>query len=261
MKLNMTRPMPNWMEKRVVDDYSDFSRKAFWKAYHWQAAVALFRSGVIQNGGAVLDLGSGPGWISFIMKQFCPQAVITGVDISDEMVKASAEFAAEQGLQDISFVQGDAMELPFADNSFDMITSFAVLRLVPEPAKAIQEAYRVLKPGGLMYISDVGQMPVEHRQAFLDGIENPVANDIMQKALASALSPEEIHAALASISDSEKEVATGGSAGFESGSREILDWVREGFPLRELRGVGEGPAWASEISKHWTHIYVRKALS
>ncbi len=98
----------------------------------------------------ILDIGTGPGVISIALADM--GHTVTAVDLSDEMLARAKENAEHIGV-DIAFRKGDAENLPFEDNSFDVVVNRWVLWTIPSPDKALSEWYRVLKPGGrVLYI-------------------------------------------------------------------------------------------------------------
>jgi demethylmenaquinone methyltransferase / 2-methoxy-6-polyprenyl-1,4-benzoquinol methylase len=97
----------------------------------------------------ILDVAGGTGDISFRMSTKFPDAQITLCDINPEMLEVGKKRAAERGLQDrITWICGDACKLPFADRTQDVYTIAFGLRNVTDTQGAINDAYRVLKPGG-----------------------------------------------------------------------------------------------------------------
>lgn len=100
----------------------------------------------IPPGGVVLDVGSGPGNVTAQLAHVAgPDGLALGVDISEPML---ARAVSAQAGPNIGFLRVDAQALPFRDDTVDAITSLAVLQLVPNPAAAVAEMARVLKPGG-----------------------------------------------------------------------------------------------------------------
>jgi SAM-dependent methyltransferase len=112
--------------------------------------------GEIQEGQTILDLGSGAGLDCFLAaRKVGPQGRVIGVDMTPAMVKKATENAKKYGYDNVSFLQGDIEQLPVEDNSVDTIISNCVLSLASNKTKAFKEAYRVLKPSGKMYVSDI----------------------------------------------------------------------------------------------------------
>ena len=103
----------------------------------------------VKPGHQILDLCCGTGdWT--IQLAAHSEADITGLDFSENMLKVAAEKTA--GINNITLVQGDATELPYDNDLFDIITIGFGLRNLPDYNKAIEEFYRVLKPGGQLVI-------------------------------------------------------------------------------------------------------------
>jgi demethylmenaquinone methyltransferase/2-methoxy-6-polyprenyl-1,4-benzoquinol methylase len=97
----------------------------------------------------ILDVAGGTGDISFRMSERFPDGDLTLCDINPEMLEVGKRRAIERGLQNrISWVCGDACQMPFDDYSYDVYTIAFGLRNVTDTQGAINDAYRVLKPGG-----------------------------------------------------------------------------------------------------------------
>jgi SAM-dependent methyltransferase len=119
----------------------------------------------IQNGESVLDVGSGLGIDSFIAAHYAgPTGQVTGLDLSKMEVKHATERAQSRDIadQNLRFVVGDMEQMPFEDESFDVVISNGAFCLAPNKEKAFEEIYRTLKPGGRMaiYTSTV-KVPLE----------------------------------------------------------------------------------------------------
>jgi ubiquinone/menaquinone biosynthesis C-methylase UbiE len=119
---------------------------------------------VAPEGGSVLDVGTGPGVLLVELARHRPDLRLTGVDLSPDMVAAAERNLATFGDRATART-GDVTDLPFPDGSFDLIVSSLSLHHWDDPAAAVPELARVLRPGGRVHIYDFRFAPFDEVSA------------------------------------------------------------------------------------------------
>lgn len=112
----------------------------------------------VQKGQQALDVCCGTAdWSIFLAEKVGSAGKVYGLDFSENMLKVGQQKVAARGLKNIELIQGNAMELPFADNSFDFVTIGFGLRNVPDYMQVLREMRRVAKPGGQVVCLETSQ--------------------------------------------------------------------------------------------------------
>lgn len=156
----------------------------------------------LQAGETVLDLGSGGGIdVLLSAKRVGPTGHVFGLDMTDPMLALAQDNKRKSGLTNVHFLKGEIEHVPLPANSVDVIISNCVINLSADKDRVLQEAFRVLKPGGRFAVSDVvvrGEVPAAIRKSM----------ELWVGCVAGALSEQDYLAKLA-------------QAGFENASIEV----------------------------------------
>jgi arsenite methyltransferase len=115
-----------------------------------------FSAGRLPVGGRIVDLGSGGGFDCFVAAELVgPTGSVVGVDMTPAMIERSRRVAEELGLRNVEFREGILEELPVPDGWADVVISNGVLNLVADKTQVLSEAFRVLRPGGVLQFADI----------------------------------------------------------------------------------------------------------
>jgi len=139
--MGMEGSVARWYEKNTRKSLDEFRREA--------ERLKAF----LPDGGDMLEVAPGPGFLAIEMARDS-RIRVTGLDISRTFVELARKNAVEESVR-ADFQLGNASEMPFADNSFDLLVCRAAFKNFSEPEKALREMRRVLRPGGTGVIIDL----------------------------------------------------------------------------------------------------------
>lgn len=129
--------------------------------------------GQLHGRGNMLDVGCGGGEVAAAAAEAYPELRVTGVDLSPDLVRRAKERVGHLGGR-VDFIVGSATDLPFANDTFDLVTSFGSLKLWPDRAKGLSECTRVLKTGGRLVVLETERAcKPEEARAFLHQLQLP----------------------------------------------------------------------------------------
>jgi SAM-dependent methyltransferase len=147
----------------------------------------------LREGETIIDLGSGAGLDCFLASKIVgKKGRVIGVDMTPEMIDQSRKNVFEGGFDNVEFRLGEVENLPCSNNHVDVIISNCVINLVPNKSRVFDEAYRVLKHGGRMIISDIvvteklPEFVVELAEAYSSCISGAVLKEDYEKMIKSA---------------------------------------------------------------------------
>ncbi|WP_313182484.1 class I SAM-dependent methyltransferase [Lacrimispora sp.] len=139
-------------DKITVEIFDNFAR--IMRDKGWNNVNSFIKAGITK--GNVLEIGPGPGYVGLEWLKKFPDAALTGCEISWEMIRLAEKNARDYGFEKRTvYVEGNCMEMPFPDSSFDAVISNGSLHEWEDPVKVFNEINRVLKPQGLLCITDM----------------------------------------------------------------------------------------------------------
>jgi len=191
------------------------------------------------SGEVVLDLGSGGGLdVLLSARRVGPTGKAYGLDMTDEMLALARDNQRRAGVDNVEFLRGDIEDIPLPDGAVDVIISNCVINLAADKDRVFREAFRVLKPGGRLAVSDIvarGPVPPAVRQSL----------PLWSGCVAGALEEREYRAQLT-------------AAGFEAVDVEPTRIYRAEDAHRLLAGAGQDvDAIAAEMDGRFMSAFVR----
>lgn len=161
--------------------------------------------------GKMIDLGCGPGDIPIMVAHALPESAVFGIDLSRNMLDIAHAKLKKESLGDrVEFHLADVKDLPFEADRFDVVFSNTILHHIPEPIDMLREAWRVLKPDGVLLIRDLFRPDDE---TTLDQLVQKHAGDcdayqqkMFRDSLKAALTPDELRSLVADIGMTNIEV-------------------------------------------------------
>jgi len=135
-------------ESKIYSEFSHLYDKIF-SRFFCERITSVITNLNISAGAKVLEVGIGTGLSLAAYPLHCE---VTGVDLAPDMLERARQKAEENGWRHFRLVEMDALNLEFPDNSFDYVTSFHVISVVPDPVRMLREIHRVCKPGGTVVI-------------------------------------------------------------------------------------------------------------
>lgn len=191
--------LPRLLEPEVMD--SDAVAEAYETMDHLAPNAAVVgRLAELGAHGSMLDLGCGPAHIPLAVCERFPSATVVGVDMSPKMLAIAHRHIVTSPYRSRIVLQlADAKRLPFSNHCFDVVYSNTTLHHLADPVPFLREAWRVLKPGGVLLIRDLYRPPTRQRLDELVATyaagNTPLQRQLLSDSLHAALTPQELHEA------------------------------------------------------------------
>ena len=139
-----------------ADRYSHGHHESVLRSHRWRTAEnsAGFLLPHLKRDDTVLDVGCGPGTITVDLAHLVAPGLVTGVDLSEEVVEVARETSEGRRVDNVRFAVDDVYDLSFAESTFDVVFAHQVLQHLSRPVDALLEMRRVLRDGGLVAVRD-----------------------------------------------------------------------------------------------------------
>ena len=154
-------------ESRLYYEFSHLYDLLFRRVFYPRIAMVIRTLG-IEPGARILELGVGTG---LSLDAYPPHCHVTGIDLAPDMLERAQDKVNRNGWRHITLEQGDALNLKFADDSFDYVMAFHVVSVVPDPRRMMSEARRVCRPGGVITIINHFRSPNPTIARFMHAID------------------------------------------------------------------------------------------
>lgn len=187
------------LEPEVMDDPSE---AAAYHAMNHDRVNAVFVDDMVRMvppgdmRGPILDLGAGNGLIPLLIRKQIPNAILVALDAARSMLAIAQKVAGRGHAGKLGWVQARAQRLPYRDGVFPLVVSNSLIHHLPEPGLAIREVWRVLAPGGWVFIRDLFRPASTSELTHLVGThaagESETARRLFAESLHAALTVEEV---------------------------------------------------------------------
>ena len=138
------------------DVYVHGHHESVLRSHRWRTAEnsAAYLLPVLEPGQRLLDVGCGPGTVTIDLAQRVAPGEVHGIDASSAVIEIARKATADAGALNVTFEVGDAYELAFDDDTFDVVHAHQVLQHLTDPVAALREMRRVTRPGGVVAVRD-----------------------------------------------------------------------------------------------------------